>query len=79
MFYTIGANGFHMSVLFPFRFLTPPLFIPWAQVESVTFERIGVVAPVDHAVVHIRGCSTKIMIPGEAGQRIANTYAHSSS
>ena len=35
LFLTIGDHGFRLSIFFPFRFLSPPLFIPWSEVESV--------------------------------------------
>lgn len=35
LFVTVGKAGLGMSLLFLFRFLNPPLFIPWEQVESV--------------------------------------------
>ena len=76
LFFTIGGTGFRVSVFFPFRFLAPPLFIPWAQVESVTEQRFWFIR---HAVVRIRGSSTKIMVPGRAGQGIVNAYAYFSS
>jgi hypothetical protein len=76
LFFNVGNNGFLVSVFFPFRFLTPPLFIPWAQVDSVKEQRLWFRR---HAVVRIRGFSTKIIVPGRAGQCIINVYAQISS
>jgi hypothetical protein len=76
LFFTVGETGFLIRVFFLFRFLTPPLFIPWAQVESITEERLWFVR---YMVIRIRGCSTKIMVPGRAGQSIGQGYARFSS
>lgn len=76
LFFTVGNTGFLVSVFFLFRFLTPPLFIPWVQVESITEGRFWFVR---HMAVRIRGCSTRIMVPGRAGQSIAQAYARFSS
>ena len=35
LFMVVNRHGLHISVLFPFRFRSPPLFIPWSAVESV--------------------------------------------
>ncbi len=34
---TIGANaeGLYLSILFPFRFAHPPLFIPWREISVI--------------------------------------------
>ena len=31
----VGRGGFSLAVLFPFRFLSPPLLIPWPEVQTV--------------------------------------------
>jgi len=76
LFFTIGNTGFRVSVFFPFRLLSPPLSIPWAQVESVTEQQIW---RSNYTVVSIRGFSTKIMARGQVGQSISNSYAQFSS
>ena len=73
LFITVGAEGFLLSLFFPFRLGSPPLFIPWTRVESVTEQPAWFV---DRAVIRIRGLPTKIMIVGRAGQRISQAYAH---
>jgi hypothetical protein len=35
----VTADGLHLSVLFFFRMMHPPLFIPMAQIDSVVAER----------------------------------------
>lgn len=39
LFVTLNPNGIRLSILLPFRFLSPPLFVPWADVASVTEKR----------------------------------------
>jgi hypothetical protein len=34
--FTVTPTGLALSIFFPFRLLSPPLFIPWRDVESVT-------------------------------------------
>ena len=76
LFFTVGNLGFRISILFPFRFLTPPLFIPWSEVQSITEKRLWLFR---HAVIQIRGSSTKIMVPGRVGKCVTQTYAQYSS
>lgn len=75
LFITINGEGFLLSIFFPFRLGSPPLFIPWTEAESVTEEAAWFV---NRAVVRLRGLPTIIMIAGRAGQRMAETYALSS-
>lgn len=39
LFVTVNDKGFRLGILFLFRFLSPPLFIPWERVESVVEKR----------------------------------------
>ena len=50
---TVSDRGLGLSLLFPFRFLSPPLFIPWSQISCVKegrflFLRHVVIQPVNH-------------------------------
>jgi hypothetical protein len=76
LFFTVGKTGFLMSLIFPFRFRCPPLFIPWAEVESITEERYWFVLC---AVIHLRGFSTRIMVPRKPGKSITQAYVHFST
>ena len=76
LFFTVGTTGFGLSIFFPFRFLTPPLFIPWSEVESITEQRSWFIR---RAVIHVRGSSSKIMVPGRAGQCLTQAYARYSA
>ncbi len=71
LFFTVNDIGFLVSVLFIFRLFSPPLFIPWAEVEAVTEKRLWLFR---HAVISIRGYKTKIMVLGRAGRCISETY-----
>jgi hypothetical protein len=73
---TVNDSGFRLAVLFLFRFLTPPLFIPWTEVESIRDGRFWFMR---YTVVRIRGSTTRIMIPGAAGKRIAGTFTRFSN
>lgn len=51
--FTVSERGLGISLLFVFRFLSPPLFIPWTEVTEVKegkflFFRYVVVQPKDH-------------------------------
>jgi len=76
LFFTVADTGFLLSVFFLFRFLSPPLFIPWAQVESVTEQRVWFLQT---AVIRMRDSSTKIMVRGRVAQAIMMAYARFSS
>jgi hypothetical protein len=71
LFLTVNSSGFRLSILFVFRFLSPPLFIPWSAVKTVEtgrflFIRYTLVRP-------LRGWPT-LAIRGRAGQFLAMTY-----
>ena len=76
LFITVNSKGFRVAVLFLFRFLTPALFIPWEQVESVTNQRLWFM---QHVVVQTKDVRTKLMVPGRAGRCISEAYAQHSS
>ena len=68
----IGDNGFSLAVLLPFRFRSPPLFVPWAKVETVVEEKLLFAR---YTAVHLRGQWQVIFIRGPAGQRMRDGYA----
>ena len=35
LFITVNQRGFGLSIFFPFRFCSPPMFVPWAEVMAV--------------------------------------------
>jgi hypothetical protein len=71
LFVVVSQRGFALSILFPFRFQSPPLFIPWAQVESVEEKRLLFVS---YVVVRLREQWPLISLRGRAGRRIKEVY-----
>lgn len=69
---TISESGVHFSILFLFRLLSPALFIPWKEIESVTEQRhlFG-----NYGVICIRNCPVKILVMGDPGKRLLETHA----
>jgi hypothetical protein len=68
----VGNGGFGLSLFLPFRFQSPPLFIPWSQVESVEWKKVFFLR---YVVVRVRNQWPLIAIRGKAGERIAETFA----
>lgn len=72
LFVTVGDEGIGISVLFLFRFLSPPLFIPWRAVESVEAKR----SLFSHyTAIRLRGQWPTISIRGNVGERIRQEYS----
>ena len=69
---TVGHQGLRMAVLFPFRFQSPPLFIPWTAVVSADVRGRALSK---HALVSLRDGCPAITIYGRAGQKVANAFA----
>lgn len=72
LFITVGDKGIHFSIFFLFRFFSPAIFIPWPQIESVTEQRhlFG-----NYGVIIIRKCPVKILVLGDAGKYILDSYS----
>ncbi len=68
----IGESGFGLEVLFPFRFQSPPLFIPWSQVESVGERKLFFVR---YVVVSLRNQWPAISLQGEASKLVQEVFA----
>jgi hypothetical protein len=76
LFLTVNDSGFRLAIFFPFRFLSPPLFIRWSDVKSVQTGRFLFVR---YTLVRLlRGWPT-VAIRGKAGQCIADIYTRVSS
>lgn len=71
LFITVNEAGFRLSVFFMFRFLSPPIFIPWEQVESVEERRLLLV---DCYVIHIRDHWSQILLWGDAGRALKEQF-----
>jgi hypothetical protein len=72
LFVTVNDLGFGLSILFPFRPLSPPLFIPWTEVASAETKRFFFVS---RAIVRLRGHWPAISIRGTAGKSIVDAFA----
>jgi len=71
LFVVVNQGGFGLSIFLPFRFRSPPLFFPWAQVESVKEERRFFVS---YIAVRLRDQWPILSLRGKAGQRIKEGY-----
>ncbi|MFZ6779876.1 hypothetical protein ACO0LD_23835 [Undibacterium sp. Ji83W] len=72
LFVTVSEQGLHLSVFFLFRMFSPPLFLPWSQMETVEkkryFFRNG-------TVINMRGQRPKLMLLGAVAEAVATAYA----
>jgi len=73
LFVTVSEKGIHLSILFLFRFLSPPLFIRWSDMESVTEKRFIVST---YTAIRLRGEWPAIALRGRAGHYVREAYAH---
>lgn len=76
LFVSVSDAGMHLSLLYPFRFQSPALFIPWSEVESVTEKQLIFST---RAAVRVRGQWPTISVRGRAGQFIRVAYSHVSA
>ena len=67
----VGERGFGLALLFLFRFQSPPLFIPWSQVESVAEKKVFFAR---YVVICLRNQWPAISLRGPAGRRIQEVY-----
>ncbi len=72
LFVTVNDTGFRLSILLPFRLLSPPLFIHWKDVASVETKRFLFVS---RAIVRLHRHWPAISIYGAAGKSVADAYA----
>src|SRR5262249_10340878 len=71
LFVRVGNEGFRLSILLPFRFLSPPLLIPWSDVESVVEKRLLLFR---YTVVSVKGQWPRLTIRGMAGAALARSF-----
>jgi len=76
LFLTVNDKGFRLAILFLFRFLSPPLFIPWERVESVVERRFLFMR---YAAIRVRESWPNLSFYGKAGKGILEAYARVSS
>ena len=72
LFVTIGDAGIGLSVFFPFRLLSPPLFIPWRAVAVVEARRSMFFSA---ATIRLHGRDKMIRFRGTIGARLLATWA----
>lgn len=71
LFITVGRSGVRLSILFLFRFLHPPLFIPWSSVEAVQPEKFWFLT---YTAVRIRGFNKRMLFPKRVGKKLMETF-----
>lgn len=71
LFVLVERQGFHLSILLPFRFLSPPLFIPWADMESAIERRFLLFR---YTVLIVKGHWPRITIRGAAGTALTRSF-----
>jgi hypothetical protein len=76
LFITVNQTGFGLAILFLFRFLSPPLFIPWRAVESIETKRFLLTR---RTVIRLRGHWATVSVRGAAGRCIQQAYAAAGS
>ncbi len=75
LFITVTDTGFRLSILFLFRVLSPPLFIPWTSVASIEPKRFLFFS---YTVIKLREQWPIIFVRGRAGRQIEQAYARAS-
>ena len=76
LFVTVNEMGFRLSILFPFRLFSPPLFIPWVEVASVETKRFLFIS---RAIIRLHGNWPAVSVGGGAGERILEAYGRAKS
>jgi len=71
LFLVVNDSGFRLSILFLFRPLSPPLFIPWSAVRSV---QVGRFLFVRYTLVRLKRGWPAIALRGDAGDYLAATF-----
>ena len=61
----LNDEGFYLSLMYPFKFASPALFVPWAQVESCAVEQVFAT---QIAVFRFRGQWSGLKLRGVGGQ-----------
>jgi hypothetical protein len=71
LFATVGPRGFRLSVIFAFRFLHPPLVIPWTEVERCEPARYWFRK---YAAVYVKNFGRRLLFPGSLGDGLLSTW-----
>ena len=67
----INEEGFYLSLMYPFKFASPALFVPWALVESCAMEQVF---STQIASFRLRGQWSGMKLRGVAGQLSREAY-----
>jgi hypothetical protein len=73
LFLTVNEMGFRLSILFVFRLLSPPLFIPWQAVASVESKRFLFIP---YTVVRLQRGWPTITFRGAAGRAVQDAFVN---
>jgi len=76
LFVQVGPQGFRLSILFLFRVESPPLFVRWSQVASVT-SRTFLFLP--YTEIRLRDQWPAISLRGKAGKAVSQAFAAAQS
>lgn len=68
---TYNPQGIHLQLYFLFRFLCPPLLIPWEQVYNVEEETYWFFT---YYTISIKDSPYRIMVHGVAGERLIEVF-----
>lgn len=69
---TVAPAAMHLSILFPFRFLSPPLLIPWGDVETIERRRLFFFT---YHVLTLKRQWPRISLFGRAGTAVQQAFA----
>jgi hypothetical protein len=72
LFVTVADTGFRIAILLPFRFLSPPIFVPWEAVDAVEPKSFLLFK---YCVIRLRRGWPSIAIRGTASGAIADMFA----
>ena len=70
---TVDEAGFLLSIFFPFRLFSPPLFVPWSAVAAVETKRILFGRTTRF---RLRDIGTVLSIQGRAGDAMRLAHDH---
>ena len=71
LFAAVGPQAFSLSIFFPFRFLHPPLVIPWSEVERCEPTRIWFMK---YVAVYVKDFGRCLMFNGTLGNKLLSTW-----
>jgi len=71
LFATVGPRGFTLSIFFLYRFLHPPLLIPWTEIERCEPTRRWLRT---YTAISIKNFRRRLMFPGGLGEKLLSTW-----